>query len=170
MNSYKFAFSPLKLWADSLTFLIIFSSLILGTFFSINQPFGIILSLSLLGVLAISLKKTIRNLYRNLKKQPAIKLTEEYFFDHINNIKIYWHNIIKINMISPHGNTYVAFILKDKKKYSEQLESVLERILFRIPDPDEMAIKTELSLVKGKNTEIYELINKFHQSKKEFRT
>ena len=107
-----------------------------------------------------------KNLYRSLKNQPAIELNEAYFFDHINNIKIYWHNIDKLSVISIRGNTYVNFILKDKNEYAKQLNGFLSKILFKLPDPEEIATKTEISLVRGKNEDIYNSIYKFREAKK----
>jgi hypothetical protein len=69
-------------------------------------------------------------------------------------------------MISVRGNTYVNFDLRDKKSYYKQLDGAIQKILFKLPDPDEISIKTEISLIKGKNEEIYQRIYKFHQSKK----
>lgn len=165
MYSYQRPYYPIKLWADSLQILIIFSLLTLGTFFSSNQPFGIILGILIGGIGAKYFKKTIKNLSRNIKKQPAIELTEECFFDHINNTKIYWNNITKIQRVTLKTSTYVVFILRDKKSYSKQLDGFVSRLLFNLPDPDEISVKTELSLVKGRNEDIYDQIYKFHKRK-----
>lgn len=166
MSNLLYPYYSIKLWLDSIIFLIISISLILLTLFSNNQPFGIILAFFLFFLLRNNIKKTVKNLYRNLKKESAIELTEEYFFDHINDIKIYWCNIDRLGKISIRGNTYVNFILKDKNEYAAQLDGFLAKILFKLPDPEEISTKTELSLVKGKNEDIYTSICKFREANK----
>ena len=165
IKSLQYPYYPIKLWIDSLIFLTLFSALVLSNILHKNQPFGIILAIFLIGLASINFKKTIKNLYRNLRKQPALELTNDYLFDHINNIKIRWSNIVQIDIISIRGNTFVRFILRDKKKYSEQLKGLYARIMFNFPDPDNLSIKTELSLIKGNNEEIYNEIYKFYQEK-----
>jgi len=166
VNNVLYPYYSIKLWTDSAIFMIFTFSLILLTLFSNNQPFGIILAFFLIVLTKNRIKRTIKNLYRNLKNQPAIELTGAYFFDHINNIKIYWHNIDKLSVISIRGNTYVNFILKDKDEYAKQLDGFLSKILFKLPNPEEIAIKTEISLVKGRNEDIYNSIYKFREAKK----
>ncbi|MEL1253267.1 hypothetical protein AAEO57_05760 [Flavobacterium sp. DGU38] len=166
MNNLLYPYYSLKLWLDSVIFLVISFSLILLTLFNSNQPFGIILAFFLIILTKNRVQKTIKNLYRSLKNQPAIELTEAYFFDHINNIKIYWHNIDKLSVISIRGNTYANFILKDKNEYAKQLNGFLSKILFKLPDPEGIATKTEISLVKGRNEDIYNSICKFREAKK----
>ncbi|GGE97470.1 STM3941 family protein [Flavobacterium limi] len=166
MDNLLYPYYSIKLWLDSVIFLIIAFSLILLTLFNSNQPFGIILAFFLIILTKYPIQKTIKNLYRSLKNQPAIELTEAYFFDHINNIKIYWHNIDKLSVISIRGNTYVNFILKDNNEYAKQLNGFLPKILFKLPDPEEIATKTEISLVKGRKEDIYNSICKFREAKK----
>ncbi|SFD07412.1 STM3941 family protein [Flavobacterium phragmitis] len=161
-----YPYFALKLWADSLLFLIIFSGWILLFALSNNQPLGIIIALILLTITGRYFRKTIKNLYRNLKKLPALELTDDYLIDHVNDIKIRWSYIIKADQISIRGNTFVRFILRDKEKYSEQLKGLLAKIMLKLPDPNNLAIKIELSLVKGKNEEIYNQIYKIFQERK----
>ena len=168
IKNLQYPYYPIKLWIDSLIFLTLFSVLLFGTIIHKNQPFGIILAIFLIGLAGRNFKKRIKNLYRNFKKQPALVLTDDYLFDHINNIKICWSNIVTIDIISIRGNTFVRYILRDKKKYSEQLEGLYTKIMFNFPDPDSLSIKTELSLIKGKNEEIYNQIYKFYQEKKRY--
>jgi hypothetical protein len=166
LKNNQLPYYPIKLWIDStITIIILISSILIFAMHD-NQPFGLILGLTVWGIGGKHLSKTIKNLYRNINNKPAIELTEDYFFDHINNIKIYWNNIRAINMISVRGNTYVNFDLRDKKSYYKQLDGAIQKILFKLPDPDEISVKTEISLIKGKNEEIYQRIYKFHQSKK----
>lgn len=166
MNNLQYSYFPTKLWVDSLLFLIVFSGLTLLFILSSNQPLGIIIALILLIVTGRHFRKTIKNLYRNFKKLPALELTEDYFIDHINDVKIRWTYIIKVDLISLRGNTFVRFILRDKEKFSKQLKGLLAKIMFKLPDPDNLAIKTELSLLKGKNEDIYNQIYKCFQEKK----
>lgn len=166
IKNLQYPYYPIKLWMDSLIFLTLFSAIVLGAIFNNNQPFGIILALCLVGLAGRNFKKRIKNLRRNLNKQPALELTDDYLFDHINNIKIRWSNIIKADIISIRGNTFVRFILRDNKKYSDQLEGLHSKIMYNLPDPENLHIKTELSMIKGKNEEIYNQIDKFHQAKK----
>jgi hypothetical protein len=166
LKNLQYPYYPIKLWIDSLIFLTLFSAVVFFTILHKNQPFGIILAIFLIALVARNLKKSIKNLYRNLRKKPALELTDDYLFDHINNIKIHWSNIVAIDTISIRGNTFVRYILRDKKKYSEQLEGLYAKITFNFPDPENLSIKTELSLIKGKNEEIYNQIYKFYQVKK----
>ena len=166
IKNLQYPYYPIKLWIDSLIFSTLFSALVLFSILHKNQPFGIILAIFLIGLAGRNFKKRIKNLYRNFKKQPALVLTDEYLFDHINNIKICWSNIVTIDTISIRGNTFARYILRDKKEYSEQLKGLYTQIMFSFPDPDNLSIKTELSLIKGKNEEIYNQIYKFYQEKK----
>lgn len=150
IKNLQFPYYSTKLLIDSLIFLTLFSALLLGTILHKNQPFGIFLAIFLLGLAGRNFKKRIKNLFRNFKKQPALVLTDEYLFDHINNIKIHWSNIVAMDTTSIRGNTFVRYILRDNKKYSEQLDGLYAKILFDFPDPDNLSIKTELSLIKGK--------------------
>lgn len=90
-------------------------------------------------------------------------MTESYIFDYINNIKIYWKNVRKINILDIKGNSYVNFDLIDRSLYYKQLKNPISRILFKLPDPDGISIKIEISLVKGKNEDIYETIYTYHK-------
>ncbi|RYJ36956.1 hypothetical protein NU08_4065 [Flavobacterium anhuiense] len=56
--------------------------------------------------------------------------------------------------------------MKDKNEYAAQLDGFLAKILFKLPGPEEISTKTELSLVKGKNEDIYTSICKFRESNK----
>jgi hypothetical protein len=131
--------------------------------FDSNQPFGIILIIVLWLIGGYHFANTLRNLCRSLNKKPSIELTESYIFDNINNIKIYWKNVGKINMLHIKGNSYVNFDLIDRSLYYRQLKNPISRILFKLPDPDGISIKTEISLVKGKNEDIYETIYNYHK-------
>lgn len=166
MNNLQYPYYAFKLWIDSLVFLLIFSGMILLFLLANNQPLGIIAALILLAITSNHFRKTTKNLYRNLKKQPALELTDGYLFDHINNIKIYWHNIDKLGIITIKENTYVNFILRDKTEYSKQLDGFLSKILFKLPDPEELSTKIEISLIKGRNEDIYNSICKFRETKK----
>ncbi|ESU20194.1 hypothetical protein FEDK69T_30470 [Flavobacterium enshiense DK69] len=162
----QFHYYPIKLWVDSTITIIIFISFTLLLVINKNQPFGVIIALLIWIFFGSHFFKTINNLKRHINNKPAIELTDGYFFDHINNIKIYWKNIKKINLIEIRGNTYIGFDLKDVNSYVIQSTSLMTKFLFKLKlQPEKLLAKTEISLVKGKNEEIIEEINKFYQYK-----
>lgn len=165
-KNYQFSYYPIKLWIDSMITIIIFISSTLIFLINNNQPFGILITLIIWFIGRNHFLKTIKNLNRILNKKPAIELTDEYFFDHINNIKIYWKNINKISLISIKSNTYICFNLKDIKSYIIQSKSFLNNFLFKINlYNEEKFVKTEISLVEGKNEDIFNKISTFHKIK-----
>lgn len=163
-ESKQFSYYPINLWIDSITFLFIYIgySILLLTD---KRPFFIIVGIIFVSVLWKSFQNIIKNLYRNILNKPAIELTEEYFIDHVNNAKINWKNIKKMNMINLQGHVYVNFDLKDRESYFKQIDNPIKKIIFKLPDTEKVFIKTELSLVEGKNEEIYNQINDFYISK-----
>lgn len=165
-QNFQFYYYPIKLWIDSIMTIIMFISLTLIFLINKNQPFGIVITLFIWFIGRNHFLKTIKNLNRILNKKPAIELTDDYFYDHINNIKIYWKNINKTSLISIKSNTYICFDLKDIKSYIIQSKSILDNFLFKINLYDEeLFVKTEISLVKGKNEEIFNKISTFHKIK-----
>lgn len=64
------------------------------------------------------------------------------------------------------SNTYICFDLKDIKSYIIQSKSILDNFLFKINlYNEELFVKTEISLVKGKNEEIFSKIYTFYKIK-----
>jgi hypothetical protein len=158
----QFSYYLLKLWIDSTVTIILFTCAFLVLVFE-KQPFGIILIIVIWLIGRYHFADTFRNLSRSLNKKPSIELTEEYIFDYINNKKIYWKNVKSVSKIHVKGNSYVVFDLIDKSLYYKQLKDPISKILFKLPDPDGISVKTEISLVQGKNENIYESIYTYHK-------
>ena len=159
----QFSYYLLKLWIEYMITIVIFTSITLILVFDSNQPFGIIIAIVIWLIGRYHFINTLRNLNRSLNKKPSLEVTDSYIFDYINNIKIYWKNVRKINILHIKGNSYVNFDLIDKSLYYKQLKNPISRILFKLPDPDGISVKTEISLVKGKNEDIYEKIYNYHK-------
>ncbi|MEK8180699.1 hypothetical protein WMW71_10150 [Flavobacterium buctense] len=162
----QLSYYPLKLWTDSIITITIFFLITLLFVWNKHQPYGIILALIIWRVIWNHFYNTVKNLSRQLSGKPAIELTEEYFYDHINDIKIYWKNITQVNLWQSRGSTFVCFELKDLESHVKQSKSLIDKFLYKLKVyPEGVFVKTEISLVKGKNEEIFGKINRSLQYK-----
>jgi len=158
----QFYYFPFNLWIDSLITIFIFISFTFLLVWSINPLYGIIVAIILWSFLWNHFYNMINNLYRNLKGKPALELTETHIYDHINNTKIDWKNVKKIKLWESRGHTFICFNLKNLKSHVKSSKSLFHKILYLLRVYDEaIFIKTEISLVKGKNEVIFERVNMF---------
>ena len=157
----KFEYYPLKLWTDSLLFLTIFITLIVLTAFSRYQPIGAILGVVIFLLVRRHFFKTLRNLSRQLQNQPAIELTNHFFYDHIDNIKIRWDHISHIDISFSKSSTFVVLNLRNDSQYKRRMDFI-NRFLSSLLGSDGTYAQTELSVIKGKNKTIFNEIHKFH--------
>lgn len=165
-TDYQFSYYSLKLWIDSIVTIVIFSSITLLLVWNRFQPYGIILTLIIWRVIWSHFYCTVNNLYRQLTGKPAIQLTEKYFIDHINRKKIDWKNITGMRLTNLKGSTFVCFDLKDLESYVKESRSLMDKFLYKLNlHPEEIFVKTELSLVYGKNEVIFNEINSFLRHK-----
>ena len=152
-------FAP-KLLVDSLIPVILFASLTALLVFDTAQPFGIIVAFFIWFLFGEAFVSAIRNLTRFFHRKPAIELTDKYFSDHISNFKIFWADIINVRMKSSGGNTFLVFELSDNANYIKQERYLITKLLSKLkPVSEGIAVQTELSLVKGSNNEVFEIIN-----------
>jgi endonuclease V-like protein UPF0215 family len=91
-------------------------------------------------------------------------LTNEYYFDNLNNVKIEWRNISEIDLIKYKNWTFITFNLIDKGKVFNQIKNPILKLIFRIESTLSFKNwKTNISYVKGENQDIFETINEFHK-------
>lgn len=161
-SDIQFYYFPFNLWIDSLIKIFVIISFTFLLFWSINPLYGIIVALILWSFLWNHFYNMINNLYRNLKGKSALELTETHIYDHINNTKIDWKNVKEIKLWESRGHTFICFNLKDFKSHVKSSKSLFHKILYLLRVYDEaIFIKTEISLVKGKNEAIFDKINMF---------
>lgn len=164
-DKIQFPYNILRLWLDSIIKLFVIIGITVSLFLIEKQPFGIIIGILFILIFTKHTIKAIKNLYRSLLKYPAVELTEECFIDHLNDKKIYWQNIKKINIaLRRDGNTYLNFDLKNRENYIRQVNNPIEKFFFKIA-PDVGYIQTNISFVKGNNYDIYEQVNSLYNRK-----
>ncbi|WP_291128605.1 hypothetical protein [Flavobacterium sp. UBA7682] len=163
-SEFQFSYYPLKLWIDSVITIIALLSITLLFVWNKYQPYGIIIALIIWRVAWNHFYNTVKNLSRQLSGKPAIELTNEYFYDHINDIKIYWTNVKRINLWQSKGTTFICFDLKDFKSHVTQSKSLVDKFFYKLKvHQEDIFVKTEISLVKGKNIEIFDKVKRFMQ-------
>lgn len=130
------------------------------------QPYGIIVALIIWRVGWNHFYNTINNLSRHLAGKPSIELTEDYFIDHTSGKKIHWKNVSQIRMKHLKSKKFVCFDLKDLDSYVSQSKSLVDKFLYKLKvHPEDIFVKTEISLVDGKNEEIFGEINWYFHHK-----
>lgn len=163
----QYLYFPFWLWLDALIFLFAFPLFTIYLFFIDNQPLGIIFG-TLMLVFSIKITQlTLRNLYRNFTKKPAIEITEQYFVNHMNNTKIHWKNIEKIERASGRSHNLIKFTLRNRKSYVEQIKEPMSKILYLL-EPKGKLVRVILNYIQGNNEKIYNEIEHYWTKKSNY--
>jgi len=144
-----------------------FPFMIICLFLIDNQPVGIIFGTLMLVFSIKSTQLTLRNLYRSFAKKPAIEITEQYFVNHMNNTKIHWKNIAKIERASGRSYSLIKFTLRNRKNYVSQIKEPVIKILYLL-EPKGKSVRVTLNYIQGNNEKIYEEIERFWTKKSNY--
>lgn len=126
-------------------------ALLLTGYYILGLVMGVLIAYLFYDKVYISLD----NLSRHLNGSSAIELTPKEFVDNINKVIIPWSNVRSFELIHRRGSAFIVFYLIDRSLYSSRLKDRLMRSLFKVL-PDIIPIQVEITLVKGKNYDIYE--------------
>jgi hypothetical protein len=98
----------------------------------------------------------IKSFVRFLNKKPAIELTSEFYIDHLNGVKIDWKNIKTISSTNYGQWTFLCFDLIDNSIFYRQIKNPIQSLFIKLETLlTKISMKTNISLVKGNNKEIY---------------
>jgi len=132
-----------------------------------KQPLGFIFAITI-GIVSVrSIQKIFRNLQRSINNQPAITLTDQYFINHMNNTKIHWKNIDKIGMAFASGYYLIKLVLRNRKIYAEQIKEPIDKLHYFL-EPKGKSVRIPLYYIKGKNDEIYNIVDDLFLKKKNY--
>lgn len=156
MNSRQtFLYHTFNLWSRCLSdfLFLIFAplGLLLTGYYILGLVMGVLIAYLFYDKVCISLD----NLSRHLNGSSAIELTAKEFVDNINKVIIPWSNVRSFELIHRSGSAFIVFYLVDRSVHSSRLKDRFMRSLFKVL-PDIIPIQVEISLVKGKNHDIYE--------------
>src|SRR5690606_12666121 len=163
----QFSYFPFWLWINACIFVFMFPFMIICLLLIDNQPVGIIFGTLMLVFSIKSTQMTLRNLYRSFAKKPAIEITEQYFVNHMNNTKIHWKNIAKIERASGRSYSLIKFTLRNRKNYVSQIKEPVIKILYLL-EPKGKSVRVTLNYIQGNNEKIYEEIERFWTKKSNY--
>jgi len=112
----------------------------------------------------------IKSFFLFVSGKAAIVLTKEYYVDNSMGIKISWSDINDITTYNFNLRTFLAFDLSDNMIIYKQIRNPIQNVFLKInAGLSKKSFMTNLSFLKGKNSDIFETVNKFYQavSKKE---
>ena len=159
----KYSYNPFLTWFNFILVIVLFFIPMIFLLFRVTNFKSLIFVFALI-LFGFFCFKIIINFYRYVVKKPSIELTNEYYFDNLNNIKIEWRNISEIDLIKYRNWTFITFNLDDKEKVFNQIKNPILKLIFRIESTlSSKNWKTNISYVKGENQDIFETINEFHK-------
>jgi hypothetical protein len=164
-GNQKINYFGLYIWKNFIFSLFFFLGSLIIPFIG-RQPFGSILTIMIWAGLGEVFYNNFRNFYRCLKKLPAIELDENYFIDYMNNTKIKWKNIEKIEIMNRKGITFINFDLANKNKiiYFKQFKNPVTRYIHLVFHQI-MPIQTNISSAYGRNADIFASVYLFNKKK-----
>lgn len=132
-----------------------------------KQPLGFIFAITI-GIVSVrSIQKAFRNLQRSINNQPVVTLTDQYFINHMNNTKIHWKNIDKVENTSASGYYSIKFVLRNRKIYAEQIKEPIDKLYYFL-EPNGKSVRIPLHYIKGNNDKIYNIVNDLFLKKKNY--
>ena len=163
----QFSYSPFNLWFHSIIKILMVSILVVVLCLVDNQPLGFIFGITIGMVSVRSIQQIFRNLNRSINNQPAITLTDQYFINHMNNTKIHWKNIDKVEMASARSFTILKLTLFNRKIYEEQVKEPIDKLHYFL-EPKGKTVRITLNYIKGNNHELYTIVNDLFVKKKNY--
>jgi len=117
---------------------------------------GIIITIGLFSIVfGDKIYNVFRNFYRFHTGKPSLEITDNYYIDHTINKRIELKNISHINLKHRSSQWMLEFTLLDTMIYYEQVKNPIARYFEKVLSYG-CVIQTRLSLIKGKNTNIFE--------------
>jgi len=95
-----------------------------------------------------------------LSGEPALELTDDYYIDNVENIKLSWSDISRI-WILENKNYFLKVALVDNSIIYKKVKSPIWRCVFRMNNWSGGILSINLSLLKGKKDEILKLITDY---------
>jgi len=163
----QFSYLPLNLWFHSIIKILMVSVLVVVLCLVDNQPLGFIFGITIGMVSVRSIQQIFRNLQRSINNQPAVTLTDQYFINHMNNTKIHWKNIDKVERASASGYDIIKFVLRNRKIYDEQIKEPIDK-LFYFLEPKGKSVRVPIYYIKDKEDKIYNVVNDIFVKKKNY--
>ncbi|MBS7787636.1 hypothetical protein KIH23_10035 [Flavobacterium sp. CYK-55] len=128
------------------------------------KPASVIFTTILLLIFGSSIYMFIKSFIRSLNKLPAIELTEEFYIDNLNGVKIPWSNVISVGTINLGMWSFLSLDLSDNSIFYKQIENPIQSLLFRFETLlTGTSMKTNISLVDGKNEDVFWKVFNFHK-------
>jgi len=160
----KFYYHPIN---TCLNFAIILCFYIIPIIFLLSSPPKLAIYIFLLILLIITgpfCFLMVNNFFRFLFNKAAVEITDEFYIDHLNGIKIAWNNINHIGTTNYGQWTFLNFDLIDQDIFYKQIHNPVQNIFFRLENfLTKTTFKTNISLVKGDNKEIFWTIFNRHK-------
>ena len=98
-----------------------------------------------------------------LRKQPAISLTEKYYIDNIESIKLEWNNISNIWVLQYRDSFLKISVIDDSVVY-KQAKNRIWKYIFKRQERNKGILSVNLNFLKGKSIDIVNLIKDYQQS------
>lgn len=166
-NQIHFSYAPFNLWFHSIVKIFIVSFYVVVLCLVDKQPLGFIFGITI-GIVSVrSIQKTFTNLQRSINNQPAITFTDQYFINHMNNTKIHWKNIDKVEKASASGYYSIKLVLRNRKIYAQQIKEPVDKLYYFL-DPKGKSVRIPLYYIKEKNDKIYNIVDDLFLKKKNY--
>lgn len=163
----QFSYSLFNLWFHSIIKILMVSISVIVLCLVDKQPLGFIFGVTI-GIVSVrSIQQIFRNLHRSINNQPAITLTDQYFINHMNNTKIHWKNIDKVEMASGGAQDLIRFVLRNRKIYVEQIKEPIDKLYYFL-EPRGKSVLIPLYSIKGNNNKIYNIVDDLFLKKKNY--
>jgi hypothetical protein len=163
----KISYHPINVWINFIIILCFYITPIFIVLFMVPKPSGLIFTVLLLIIAGKPSFMIIKSFFRFLNKKPAIELTEEYYIDHLNMVKIRWSNITNVGSNNFGQWTFLSFDLVDKSIFYQQIQNPIQKLLLKLETfLTKISMKTNISLVDGNNKEIYWTVYNYHKNAK----
>jgi hypothetical protein len=95
------------------------------------------------------------------KKQPALELTQDYYIDHMENVKVSWNNITKVWILKG-PQSFLKLTLLDNSTVTRKASRMSKYIFFMNNlNSSGGPLSINMALLKGKNKEILRIINEY---------
>lgn len=164
MDDKKISYSPFN---TTFNFIIAvgFVILLIVLIAQVHKTAAIVFVISLLVIAGQSMFMFIKSFVLFIQKRPAILLTHECFVDNSMGIKIGWTDIIDISIYNFNGRIFLAFNVTDNSIIYSQILNPVQNVFLRLnASLSKKSFMTNLSFLKGKNSDIFEIVNGYYQS------
>jgi hypothetical protein len=92
-------------------------------------------------------------------KKPMIEFTNEEYIDHFNGVNVKWKDIKLLSFVDGKA-PFVVFDLNQNSLFFNQIKNPFKRLFYKFEAFSGKSFRTNIRYAKGKNSEIYEDIEK----------